>query len=550
MENEDRFYKLKDLILEVYKSEFPEIYCDLQPKIIGFRIDEKDKYFTAFLALYKEVPCVTLRHNLLSYAVERVFIDGKTDSELIGLIRNCIIEQKNKYKLYGQNLPKRRLTEKKEVKVKKKSIEIPIEIKTVAGRSMSTVTQNTEKEKTIFKAHTQEKVKLLLKESLIKVENIVINPFPDEEDIEEYKIWAIEVGEKIQSLVHQRVSGREKRIFDLRMGFDDKNEVTLDYIGQREGVTRERIRQLLNRTALKSNNTVSSFLIECFNSISANDFFNVLHYGFNEEFNHNFTKLIFRFIYGKGKHENYYNIFLKERDNALKEYRKKIQLENKSENIWLKLQKCIVFPEKKIDARKIFDSLKKQRDTNKEFNSGTISSRFGALAFESYQEENLLNIFLSCDRICGIKTQSLIIQYEFNGTKHYYFPDVALLLEDNSMVVIEVKSNVDMVDRKVLMKYNALRAACSKQGFGYAMMDERMHDIIHYSTTNVNMDVVNKFAEYIRNKKSIGINAFNAFRKSCFINVHETIRTVLENKDIAFCRRPFRFYVCKNKSMV
>src|SRR5207237_8330222 len=56
--------------------------------------------------------------------------------------------------------------------------------------------------------------------------------------------------EQLESVLHS-LSGREKKVLELRFGLTDGHHRTLEEVGQEFGVTRERIRQIESKTLSK-----------------------------------------------------------------------------------------------------------------------------------------------------------------------------------------------------------------------------------------------------------------------------------------------------------
>lgn len=133
--------------------------------------------------------------------------------------------------------------------------------------------------------------------------------------------------------------------------------------------------------------------------------------------------------------------------------------------------KFFFFKGTKHDCENFFDELEELQKGVEGPTSGYIKLRKSKkpVWYDSSYELSVLKDLDKCKFIKEIKTQSLLILYK--KTKKYY-PDIQLLLNDGSLVIIEVKPFMDMVNKKNLWKRKALRKYCREKGFSCAIIDK------------------------------------------------------------------------------
>lgn len=171
------------------------------------------------------------------------------------------------------------------------------------------------------------------------------------------------------------------------------------------------------------------------------------------------------------------------------------------------------------------------------------------VTYDSPYEKKVLEDLDKCSFIKQIKTQSLIITYKSKIGKrmHKYFPDIQLLLSDNSIVIIEVKSYKGMVNKKNITKHEALNEYCKEHKYGYAIVDRNWYSFEDLKKENVSDDVIEKFIEFVDKKREVTFAECKDFKKKhkiddkkiCFIiwkkrrkNLKYQQQTIISKKKI------------------
>jgi len=100
-----------------------------------------------------------------------------------------------------------------------------------------------------------------------------------------------------------------------------------------------------------------------------------------------------------------------------------------------------------------------------------------------------------------------------------------------------------MYDKWVLTKYDAMKDYCKKHSFGYAMIDGRFESIeykINKANKIAGQDKVTAFVNFIRQQGEVGRELFDEYKAEFGIGFYETLKAVMDNKDIQFTRK-FKF---------
>ncbi len=150
--------------------------------------------------------------------------------------------------------------------------------------------------------------------------------------------------------------------------------------------------------------------------------------------------------------------------------------------------------------------------------------------YDSLYELKVLKDLDKCSFVQEIKTQSFNIPYK-NG-KNYY-PDIQLLLNDGSFIVIEIKPFMEMVNKRNLWKRKALRKYCKANGFAYAIIDQDYYsfdnDLIE---ENVTEELQMKFIKFIEGKEKVTLSDpdYKVFKEENNINDYQVCYIIWKNK--------------------
>ena len=178
----------------------------------------------------------------------------------------------------------------------------------------------------------------------------------------------------------------------------------------------------------------------------------------------------------------------------------------------------------------------------KEIDKGVVGENYGVIklyrskdvvAFDSKLELRTLLDLDECTRIREIKTQSLIVPIPTKNKPKKYMPDIQLLLEDGSIVIIEVKPFKEMVDSTVLRKSRKLRKYCDKYKYGHAIIDRdekgRYYSFEDLKKEKVDIEIQKKFIEFIKENKKVTFTECKQFKEEYNINDKQICHIIWEN---------------------
>jgi DNA-binding CsgD family transcriptional regulator len=295
----------------------------------------------------------------------------------------------------------------------------------------------------------------------------------------------------------EALTERERRIVELRYGFAGEGPQTLQQIGEVIGVSRERIRQILERAhrrlrgycrrQIRSGRTdraCAQLLLWLQSRIRTDEAgatervveFIETDLGYLPVRSHALP-LIIALLQGRNRTGaldlEAAAAIINEHERALAKERKRAQQEARFEAllghaIWPAAPKPIL-------AQDLL--LQRARDVSLdgEGHPGSFeSTKLGRdVQYESHMELDFLLRLEECEEVSWYQEQPLGIPYEFEGKAHSYFPDVLLVRTDGRAVIVELKPVYQMALRQNLVKWSALKKLCAAKGWGILITDGR-----------------------------------------------------------------------------
>ena len=154
------------------------------------------------------------------------------------------------------------------------------------------------------------------------------------------------------------------------------------------------------------------------------------------------------------------------------------------------------------------------------------------IEYDSELEKSILEDLDNCVFVKKIKTQSLVVPYNSKTGKKVktYIPDIQLLLVDNSIVIIEVKPVIEMINSKVLRKHKALRKYCKENGFGFTIVGEKYYSFEDLKKETVDPNIQEAFIKYVKEHNSITFSDCSDFKKIYNINEKQICNIIWNNK--------------------
>lgn len=363
----------------------------------------------------------------------------------------------------------------------------------------------------------------------------------NEEDYEEYLDFGIKIGEIISSYLDSNETVRRAKIFKYRMNMIDDGNNTLATIGERYGITKERVRQILFRTEnrFKSNPNRKIYLkqiLDLISEIDKEEIFNYYVYGIINVYNKLFLRFILDFIsekYSRRVFDKIYDLILLLKSNSNKE-------EDKEKKVGDVVSQ-IKYPNFIGNYTEQFSKLKQMREVNPDNNTGMVylprlNKEF---EYESFSEKNVLEMLDQNEDIVDIKVQSLVISYTLHNKTYNYYPDFQLLFKDGRMAIIEIKNIYSMGEHIVREKYKALKAFCEKYGIGYLMIDDRMNNYEAIKENNVDEQTKRAFMKYLETHNPMKYPDLLEFKKTTKLRTKDFVNMTINDERIIFNASPF-----------
>lgn len=309
-----------------------------------------------------------------------------------------------------------------------------------------------------------------------------------DDDFEQYFLQALP----------EALTERDRRIVELRYGFAGEDPRTLQQVGDVIGVSRERIRQILERAhrrlrsycrrqiqSGKTDRACAQLLLWLEARIRTDEAgateglveFIETELGYLPTKSHALPLMI-ALLQGRnrtgGLDLGAAGAIIDEHERALARERKRARQEARFEA----LLRYAIWPTapKPILAQDLM-LLQRARDESPDGEGHTRSfesTKLGrAVQYESHMELDFLLRLEECETVSRYQEQPVEIPYEFEGKSHSYFPDVLFVLTDGRAVIVELKPLYQMALRQNLVKWSALKKFCTAKGWGILITNGR-----------------------------------------------------------------------------
>jgi len=302
---------------------------------------------------------------------------------------------------------------------------------------------------------------------------------------------------------HSVLNEREQSIIDLRYGFVGDQSHTLAEIGQKFGITRERVRQIITkcekkiravgRRKLWSGETnhpcaeLIQFLENNIDKQADNALEQIIEFA-DKSLSHLHMEnlaipLLVKLLYGfstqgitcqKNAQLIYRNI-----QKEVAEFRKAVLDDSKKKTkkaTFDRLMQDVIWPSNVV-LREIDYELCSVRKPSlySEGKTGVFLSKKmnREVCFESGLERKFLEQLEESDEVEYYLEQPAKIKYWHLGIKRIYYPDVMFILKDRRSVLVEIKPIFNMALQENIAKFDALNNYCEQHGFGALVTDGR-----------------------------------------------------------------------------
>ena len=197
--------------------------------------------------------------------------------------------------------------------------------------------------------------------------------------------------------------------------------------------------------------------------------------------------------------------------------------------IWSKIIFC---KSPKRNCFKYFSKLK-EIPTSERFKDGKmlhITKSNKEIIYDSFSEKKIITDLDNCKFVKEIKTQSLIINYIPMLKVRKYYPDIQLLLKDGVIVIIEVKPFREMVNKKNILKHEALEKYCKKHRFGLAIIDSDYYSFEDLKNEKVSNLIQNRFIKFVKDNKQLTFDECSIFKEKYHLTDYQLCYIIWKNR--------------------
>ncbi len=287
----------------------------------------------------------------------------------------------------------------------------------------------------------------------------------------------------------------ERRIVGLRYGFPDGEHHTLAEIGSHLGVSRERIRQLLNKAhskltargkrqirAGRLQDPLAELMTNVQSAVRPDEPVVV-------ERMIDFADSVLPFLPTethalplvatpsfRGQHAGKPHLAAARQSvrRRRSERARRVRLDTQLQN----LLSDIIWPQQvRLVANTAYAASRRAREvsitstgTTGFFHSEKLDRE---VHYESAMERDFLLGLEELDQVIYYQEQPLYLQYSVGSQSHAYYPDVLFALRDGRGIIAEIKPIFQMALEENLQKWRALRRYCVRRGLGLLVTDGR-----------------------------------------------------------------------------
>jgi len=325
---------------------------------------------------------------------------------------------------------------------------------------------------------------------------------------------------------------RESQIFDLRYGFSNEEPLSLARIGERFDLSRERIRQLLNRAHRKIRGRgrrkirkaeyddpcaqLILYLEETIRPSQPGHIDRLTSFVLNE-LSHLPTRahalrLVTCLIYPSKKVSVSCEKEAWQRIKELRHARCREYKLRKAREKFDGLLSYVIWPRQVIPLSvEQVQNMRRKRNVfedNERISGCYFSHKLNReIQYESQSEFDFLLRLEELKTIPFYQEQPFAVPSSHGGQVHNYYPDIFFLLEDGRGVVVEIKPAFEMALHKNLRKWSALREFCKERGLGLLVTDGRC-TIQQVMQWDINRD----FADEILSALEVGPLSWDEYR--------------------------------------
>ncbi|RDU38670.1 hypothetical protein DRW41_03675 [Neobacillus piezotolerans] len=383
-----------------------------------------------------------------------------------------------------------------------------------------------------------------------------------EELADEYVEEYLQLGDIFIDFLYKCLEGlglnsRDFKILIMRLNFYGEGAKTLQTIGNEFNISRESVRQIvvksikklliyLQRKETEDNYYLKQFINKLFSNSSKELEKRVVlffYYAF-ETPSPFFLKFLGEIIFIERENSaNIQDMYKNYRDRQIFAENEMFKLQRMyerslksfKERIYNKIQ----WPNKKSQCKDFnFQEVKSVREVNFDLsgNSGKYFSEklSKEIQYESELERKVLMLIENCTRVVFYEVQPFEITY-YHKRKRVYIPDIFIVLDDGSGIIIEIKPKIHMAININIIKYQALESFCNEMGYGFLVTDG------FTSFEEIKMHTYNKsFEDELLSELKKGPLRWSEFIKfKSKYSIGLDLSSIIINNDLIYEKSPF-----------
>jgi len=353
---------------------------------------------------------------------------------------------------------------------------------------------------------------------------------------------------------HCALTPRQSSIVDLRFGLTNGEPQTLAKVGQEYGVTRERIRQIVNRSISKLiykgkkeinkgkvNEPCAELLLYLQNLVRPNDEGEIERFvqfietelSFLPE-RYSFSLAAYLVFQTKSEVERILpkarQLFRLHKDVKKEEFKQQVLSEK-----LLRLLDKTKWPASSKPPLDIPDYCTLERKRNVSLdgkgNAGSFYSdkMHRLVEFESELEYDFLLWLEHVNDVSYYQEQPLEIPYIYEGKSYLYYPDILVILRDRRIFVVEIKPVFEMALHTNLVKWAMLKNFCIENGLGLLVTDGN-YSIQQLVDHEVNLSYSNAVIKQISQNGQLSWQEYRKIRDEYTPSRKDFVALVLQNK--------------------
>lgn len=344
-------------------------------------------------------------------------------------------------------------------------------------------------------------------------------------EMEEFAHAAVNIKqlfEQAENVLNNDYSNKQHWSILTEYIYDDS--ATLQIIGNRYGITRERVRQIVKKYTVRIKNglrkkssvaELSSQIVQTFDAIDDALFIHFIAYGLLVNFGKRFTELILSSFYADSKSAiDIANSLLNSKRRASQKKAKKSENTNKEATLLAKA--C--YPSGSVSNIDI----------------STVTSVAADMQFQ--YKENVTNKILQFQTVKRVIVNPDLVYSQSSKTNHV--PDFLIETSDGKIILVVVVAVINMAIWYNTKRFNDLHIYCKANGFGYIIMNENFKTIFDVKRTELSDELVNDLNYILDKSGSLVWKDIVLLRDKHAITNDMIVAYVLQNK-LDFRLKPF-----------